>query len=188
MSIKKSLRSDELGREFESTEPEALARLSGHALPPSLNTGIAIVDFEHGQLLSCMATLRQLCVDTSRNDCQLCDAAQHEKCESLLIGLLGDLLVFILDHFQQEEKAMHDTLLFMLDRDVCEAHMEDHAQISERIQKIVAANDPANTVVQVRELGFVLERWVSNHVVLHDQALANWVARQDSFVSMRRKV
>ncbi|MBK7413877.1 MAG: hypothetical protein IPJ38_00835 [Dechloromonas sp.] len=42
---------------------------------------------------------------------------------------MGDLLVFILDHFQAEEKAMRDSLLYMVDRHVW-GHMEDHAQIS----------------------------------------------------------
>ena len=187
MESKTGLRPGQLGSKFESIEPETLDRLIGRALPPSLNTGIGFLDFEHAQLLSCMSTLRQICGDMTRNSCNLCDGVQREKCESSLIGLLGDLLIFILDHFHQEERAMHDSLLYMLDRDVCEAHMEDHAQISEKIQKIVAANDPVRMVIQLRELGCVLEKWVSHHVLLHDQALENWMARQDLFMGLTRK-
>jgi hemerythrin-like metal-binding protein len=153
--------------------------LTGRNLPASLDTGIATVDFEHAQLLSCMATLRQLCSTPFSNTCFGCDSNQRANCESTLVGLLGDLLAFILDHFHSEEKAMRDSLLYMLDRQVCEAHMEDHAQISEKIQQIVAAIDPSKTVQQVRELDQLLERWVSNHVVLHDQALERWMMRQD---------
>lgn len=182
-----SLMPNSSGCDFESIESKTLVRLARHDLPASLDTGIDVVDFEHAQLLSCMATLRQLCVDTSRDSCHLCEDAQRVNCESSLIGLLGDLLMFIIDHFHQEEKAMRESLLYMLDRDVCEAHMEDHAQISERIQKIVAANNLAKTVVQVRELERLLDEWVSHHVVLHDLALMKWMARQDSIISLYSK-
>lgn len=187
MNGKAGLRPHITGRDFESSESKPLVRLVGRDLPPSLNTGIGAIDFEHAQLLSCMASLRQLCVDTSRDNCQLCENARRVNCESSLIGLLGDLLMFIIDHFHQEEKAMRESLLYMVDRVVCEAHMEDHAQISEKIQKIVAANNPEKTVVLVRELELVLDDWVSHHVVLHDMALVKWMARQDSIISLPPK-
>jgi hemerythrin-like metal-binding protein len=160
--------------------------LTGRNLPSALDTGIAAVDFEHAQLLSCMATLRKLCATPFSNSCIACDNGQRGNCESTLIGLLGDLLAFILDHFHSEEKAMRDSLLYMVDRHVCEAHMEDHAQISEKIQQIVAAIDPSKTVQQVRELDQLLERWVSNHVVLHDQALERWIVSQDLLANAQK--
>jgi hemerythrin-like metal-binding protein len=166
---------------------DALDLLTGKSLPPGLDTGIGQVDFEHGQLLSCMATLRQLCSDPTRNSCQPCSSRQRAHCESSLISILGDLLIFILDHFHSEEKAMRESLLYMLDREVCEAHMEDHAHISEKIQQIVAAIEPDKTVLQVRELSALLERWMTHHVELHDNALARWMARQDSVVGLLQK-
>ena len=54
----------------------ALDTLTGKSLPPALDTGIDDVDFEHGQLLSCMATLRQLCADQTRNSCLPCSSVQ----------------------------------------------------------------------------------------------------------------
>ena len=171
---------------FRTIEVVPVNDLTGNNLPSALNTGIAAVDFEHAQLLSCMATLRKLCATPSSDTCFACDNVQRRNCEVTLIGLLGDLLAFILDHFHSEEKAMRESLLFMVDREVCEAHMEDHAQISEKIQQIVAAIDPAKTVLQVRELDQLLERWVSNHVVLHDQALEGWMMRQDLLSPARK--
>jgi len=165
---------------FQVVQSDPVAELSGTSLPPSLNTGLAEVDFEHAQLFSSMASLRQLCSEyQTQSSCAACHESQRNNCENSLIGILGDLLAFILDHFHTEEKAMRDSLLYMFDRDVCEAHMEDHSLISEKIQQIVAALTPMQTVLQVRELDFLLQRWVSHHVVLHDQALGHWLARQD---------
>jgi hemerythrin-like metal-binding protein len=159
---------------------DPVAELTGKSLPAALNTGLQEVDFEHAQLLACMSSVRQLCSEyMTRDSCAGCEVSKQTHCESALIGLLGDLLAFILDHFQTEEKAMRDTLFYMVDRDVCEAHMEDHAHIAEKIQQIVSALDPLRTVVLIRELDALLERWMSHHVVLHDQALGRWMARQD---------
>lgn len=150
------------------------------SLPAPLNTGLPEVDFEHAQLLSCMVAVRRLCVEYKcLESCIGCDASKQSECESSLISLLGDLLAFILDHFHTEEQAMRDSLLFMVDREVCEAHMEDHAKIAEKIQQIVSALNPKHTVVLIRELDALLERWMTHHVILHDQALARWMVRQD---------
>ena len=166
--------------------PDPVANLTGKSLPAALNTGLQEVDFEHAQLLACMLSVRQLCSEYKILDtCAGCEASKQIHCESSLIGLLGDLLAFILDHFQTEEKAMRDSLFYMVDRDVCEAHMEDHAHIAEKIQQIVSALDPLRTVVLVHELDALLERWMSHHVILHDQALARWMARQDFTVTQQ---
>lgn len=179
MDTKNALEPTESEVGFRTIEVAQINDLTGQSLPSALDTGIVEVDFAHAQLLTCMATLRKLCDRPSSSTCFGCDNSQRGNCESNLIGLLGDLLAFILDHFHTEEKAMRDSMLYMVDRHVCEAHMEDHAHISEKIQQIVAAIDPAKTVQQVRELDQLLERWVSNHVVLHDQALERWMMRQN---------
>jgi hemerythrin len=82
---------------------------------------------------------------------------------------------------------MRQSLLYMLDREICEAHMEDHAHISEKIQQIVAAIEPDKTVLQVRELTALLENWMTHHVELHDKALARWMARQNSVAGLFQK-
>ena len=164
---------------FKVAEAGSVNDLTGKSLPAAFNTGIAHIDFGHAQLLTSISSLRKLCVKPASVSCNTCDRSQRGNCESSLIGHLGDLLIFILDHFQAEEKAMRDSLLYMVDRHVCEAHMEDHAQISQKIQQIVAAIDQSKTVQLVDELDQLLERWVSNHAVLHDQALERWMKRQD---------
>jgi len=132
-------------------------------------------------LLNSMASLRQVCHDYStRQDCGGCATSSRVQCEGNLVGLLGDLLTFIMDHFQSEEKLMRDSLLVLVNRDLCEAHMKDHAEISGKVQQIVAALDSTHTSVLIRELDTLLHGWVTNHVALHDLWLMRWVEREDS--------
>jgi len=96
--------------------------------------------------------------------------------------MLGDVFAFILDHFKTEEMVMRDSLLLMVDRDVCEAHMEDHAAISSAVQKIVSSLDSQHIVSRIRELDALLARWETNHIALHDLILSRWIAREDSLL------
>lgn len=148
----------------------------GAPLPVELHTGHQAIDFEHGQLLASMQSLRKLCGEfVVRTDCTGCSEDKRQGCENQLVGLLGDLLAFILDHFKNEEMVMRDSMLLSLNPEVCEAHMEDHANISAKIQEIIVALDPRGTVGLLRELDVLLQRWISNHVMLHDLVLGRWL-------------
>lgn len=153
------------------------------ALPAQLATGNPLIDTEHRLLLSCIANLRRIChLPSGMQDCAGCPQIEQDNCESYLVGMLGDLLAFILEHFKTEEAMMRDSLLLMVDRDLCEAHMEDHAAISGKVQQIVAALDPRHTARLIRELDALLSNWLTNHVALHDLLLTRWVEREDSIL------
>lgn len=170
-----------IGASLATNMPVARSYSGFPALPPELNTGLGSIDFEHQVLLNSMTTLRQVCHDFStRHDCGGCAASNRARCEGNLVSLLGDLLTFIMDHFQTEEKLMRDSLMVLVERDLCEAHMEDHAAISGKVQQIVAALDPMHTPSLIRELDTLLHAWVTNHVTLHDLWLMRWVEREDS--------
>lgn len=104
----------------------------------------------------------------------------RHHCENQLVAMLGDVLSFILDHFKTEETIMRDSLMRMVDRELCEAHVEDHAAISSKVQEIIAKLDPMNSVALIRELDVLLSRWIVNHIALHDVLLVRWVQREDS--------
>jgi hemerythrin-like metal-binding protein len=158
-------------------------------LPPELVTGHQVIDLGHCHLLSTMATLRQICIDhPALSDCGNCTSQTRDRCDGNLVGMLGDLLAFILDHFKAEEEIMRDSLLLMVDRDLCEAHMEDHAAISGKVQEIVAALDVMNTVSRIRELEDLLSRWVTNHIAMHDVLLARWIEREDSVLRQQNRL
>lgn len=150
-------------------------------LPPELLTGHPHLDAEHGLLLSSIANLRRVCVDQLRfQHCGHCDQDRRQHCEGTLVSMLGDLLAFILEHFRTEDEIMRDSLMLLVDREVCQAHMEDHAAISGKVQEIVAALDRMTTVVLIRELDALLMRWVGNHIALHDILLVRWLERDGS--------
>jgi len=150
-------------------------------LPPELVTGHQVIDAEHRVLLSSISGLRRICADqASRPHCGHCDNAARHHCESQLVAMLGDVLSFILDHFKTEEAIMRDSLMRLVDRELCEAHVEDHAAISSKVQQIIAALDPMNSVALIRELDVLLSRWIVNHISLHDVLLVRWVQREDS--------
>lgn len=152
-------------------------------LPPALATGHPLLDFEHRFLISSMANLRAICDQFGvKEDCSLCASECRKSCESELISLLGDVFAFILEHFKSEEAIMRESLLMIVDRDVCQAHMEDHAEIAAAVQEIVASLDPVRVVVRARELDRLLARWLTHHATLHDRLLANWVAREQSLL------
>lgn len=154
--------------------------LDGISLPPALLTGHKKVDFEHRHLLSSIQNVRRVCDDLAgRRDCTACHQNRQDCCENDLVSLLGDLLAFILDHFRHEEAIMRESLLLAIDRQVCEAHMEDHAAISAKIQEIVARIDRGRVVTLLRDLDALLASWINNHIHLHDMILADWLERHD---------
>jgi len=178
------------------SHPEALASGVGEArasvivprmeaLPPALETGHQQLDGEHRMLLTTIAALRQVCVDhVGCENCSACSEASRNQCEGNLIAMLGDLLSFILDHFKLEEAVMRDSLLQIVDREVCNAHIEDHAAISGKVQEIVSALNPLRTVSLIRELDALLMRWLENHIGLHDMLLLRWLEREDSVLRL----
>lgn len=157
--------------------------LSTGELPAELITGHKLIDSEHHFLISAIANLRRVCVDhVNLKDCTGCSHERQQRCEAEVIAMLGDVFAFILDHFKTEEMVMRDSLLLMVDRDVCEAHMEDHAAISSTVQQIVSSLDSRHVVSRIRELDALLSRWETNHIALHDLILSRWISREDSLL------
>lgn len=174
---------DMRGGSVDSLSDAVVHWLDAGALPSELVTGHKLIDFEHRFLIGSIANLRKVCGDYLLfKDCATCAKSMQEHCEGSLIGLLGDVFSFILDHFKNEEAIMRDSLMQVIDRDVCEAHMEDHAEIAAKVQEIVSALDTSHVVSRIRELDALLSRWVNNHISLHDMLLARWVARSDLLI------
>lgn len=147
--------------------------LAGADLPAELHTGHAAIDFEHRQLLACVQRVRSICDDFGgRGNCTSCSGTSRQTCEDALVGVLGDLLAFILDHFRSEEALMRQSVALTMERAMCEAHMEDHADISGKIQELIVSLNSEKTVILLRELDVLLQRWIRNHILFHDLLLA----------------
>lgn len=148
------------------------------ALPPALNTGNALIDDEHRQLLAVMQQLRKVCADPERlADCLGCAGTRRQACEHAVVGILGDLFAFILEHFASEERIMRDAMMAVTEHDLCAAHIEDHAAIAQKVQEIVSRLDFAHTVARIRELDGLLGRWLDNHIGMHDLILVGWLGK-----------
>lgn len=157
--------------------------LSVGELPPQLVTGHQIIDTEHRFLIAAIANVRRICVDhVALENCIACGKNVQDHCEGNLIGLLGDVFAFILDHFKTEESIMRDSMLMVVDRELCQAHMEDHAEIAAKVQEIVSALDSQHIASRIRELDALMSRWVTNHIAMHDMVLSRWVARDDLLI------
>jgi hemerythrin-like metal-binding protein len=170
-------------KSVDALSDEVAHWLAAGDLPAQLVTGHPLIDTEHRFLISAIANLRRICLDqVALKSCIACGKPMQERCEGNLIGLLGDIFSFILDHFKNEESIMRDSMLVIVDREVCQAHMEDHAEIAAKVQEIVSALDSQHVVSRIRELDALLSRWVTNHVVMHDLLLSRWVSRDDSLL------
>lgn len=149
-------------------------------LPPQLVTGHRLIDMEHRFLIDAIANLQRVCKNMVEfEDCDSCTNGQQAQCENNLLGMLGDVFAFILDHFRNEEEIIRNSMLLVIDRAVCEAHIEDHAEIAAKVQQIVSTLDTRHVVRRIRELDALLARWVTNHIALHDMLLLRWIARYE---------
>ena len=170
-------------KSVDALSDEVAHWLAAGDLPAQLVTGHPLIDTEHRFLINAIANLRRICLDqVALKSCIACGKPMQERCEGNLIGLLGDIFSFILDHFKNEESIMRDSMLVIVDREVCQAHMEDHAEIAAKVQEIVSALDSVHIVSRIRELDALLARWMTNHVALHDMMLSRWVMRDDSLL------
>jgi len=152
------------------------------AMQIGLLTGNRTIDLEHQELFAALNAARAICLNSQSSlaSCANCNAPRHQHCEHALVDVLGRVLSFVLDHFKTEESIMRDSLLLMIDRELCQVHMEDHAGISAMVERMVRELDSTQTVSLVRELDQLLMRWIAQHIATHDVALVNWIEREDS--------
>ena len=146
-------------------------------IAPELLTGHPEIDQEHRLLLRTIEELRSICTKfEGEADCRGCSHAAARGCDNHLVETLGDLLMFLVDHFRTEESMMKVGRVSLIDRELCERHKEDHAAISHAVQQIIAALDPHLTVNHIRRLHQLLESWVANHIRIHDMVLVQLLA------------
>lgn len=145
-------------------------------LPTALDTGNYLIDDEHRLLLGIMRDLRRVCIDpVGLITCSGCTSSRQNACEHEVVSMLGDLFAFILDHFSSEERIMRDAMMQVTDKELCDAHVEDHAAIAQKVQEIVSRLDSEHTVRRIRELDSLLARWIEHHIGLHDLMLVRWL-------------
>ncbi|MBL8449041.1 MAG: hemerythrin domain-containing protein [Dechloromonas sp.] len=138
-------------------------------------TGHAEIDLEHSLLLACVDRLNTVCrIPDSRCSCRDCLVRMQSECHADLGNLLGDLLMYLVDHFRTEETLMRSHGVARIAPDFCERHKEDHAAIALTIQELTASLDPLQTADLVRRLHRLLSYWLQDHIARHDAVLVRF--------------
>jgi hemerythrin-like metal-binding protein len=138
-------------------------------------TGHAEIDLEHSLLLACVDRLNTVCrIPDSRCSCRDCLVRTQSECHADLGNLLGDLLMYLVDHFRTEETLMRSHGVARIAPDFCERHKEDHAAIALTIQELTASLDPLQTADLVRRLHRLLSYWLQDHIARHDAVLVRF--------------
>lgn len=152
-------------------------------LPPELACGNRLIDEEHRSLLESIDHLKRVCSDyRTVVDCQSCSDEHRRGCEHKLLRMLGDIIEFIIEHFEHEETLMRRTLLPIMNEPAYKEHVEAHANISAGVIGILSSLTPDITVEKIRDLELSLHGWLIGHIYQHDLPLADWLKRDDSML------
>lgn len=152
-------------------------------LPPELACGNRLIDEEHRSLLESIDHLKRVCSDyRTVADCQSCSDEHRLVCERKLLRMLGDIIEFIIEHFEHEETMMRRTLLPIMNESAYKEHVEAHANISAGVIGILSSLTPEITVGKIRDLELSLHGWLIGHIYQHDLPLADWLKRDDSML------
>ncbi|MBK7899719.1 MAG: hemerythrin family protein [Azonexus sp.] len=139
-------------------------------------TGHAEIDLEHSLLMACVNRLNSVCrIPDSRCSCRDCLARMQSECHADLGNLLGDLLMYLVDHFRTEETLMRSHGVARIAPDFCERHKEDHAAIALTIQELTTNLDPMQTADLVGRLHRLLSYWLQDHIARHDAVLVRFL-------------
>lgn len=152
-------------------------------LPSELACGNRLIDDEHRSLLASIDNLKQVCSDyRGLANCQACSGEHRRACEHKLLRMLGDIIEFIIEHFEHEEALMRRTLLPIMNAAAYDEHVEAHANISAGVIRILSSLTPEITVEKIRDLELSLHGWLIGHIYQHDLPLADWLKRDDSML------
>lgn len=155
----------------------------GAGLPAELACGNSLIDSEHRALLASIDNLKQVCTDYRHTaNCQACDGGRRQGCEHKLLQMLGDVIEYIIEHFEHEESLMRRTLLPVMNTGAYNEHVEAHANISAGVIGILSSLTPEITVEKIRDLELSLHGWLIGHIYQHDLPLADWLKRDDSML------
>lgn len=157
---------------------------TGEGWPGGLACGNRLIDSEHRALLERIDNLKRICSDYHPQACcQSCSAEHRRECESKLLGMLGEVIEFVIEHFEHEEALMRRTLLPIMNAAAYDEHVEAHADISAAVIGILSSLSPEITVEKIRDLEQSLYGWLVGHIYQHDLPLADWIKREDSMLN-----
>lgn len=141
----------------------------------SPRTGHPDIDQQHHHLEGLILRFNQLCNTPASESCAPgnCTSEARDACLAGLESLIGDLLCFLIDHFQYEENLMR----LLPDTPVCRQHIDAHtfahAELSARLSELTLKLDQENPRECAKRLQTILTSWMGGHAEVFDIALAN---------------
>lgn len=138
--------------------------------PPPELTGIPLFDSEVRDGQEWLARVNALCSEfEARALCEGCDGAKAQ-CGDKLCDAISDLLEFLTGHFEAEEQHMKSIGFSLRRRALFERHVEDHADITQGLARIIAALKDDAVAASFRELHALLDYWWRQHIPHHDKS------------------
>ena len=119
--------------------------------------------------------LHALIVDCAKlngaeRDCY-CGENTTTGCVDRALQHVGELLAYIVGHFNHEEKVMREFNLPTLDRALFDEHVQEHARLSEGFSHLASAIDERNPLPHLKQLHDLMESWLHQHILVHDRKL-----------------
>ncbi|HZV55362.1 MAG TPA: hemerythrin domain-containing protein [Rhodocyclaceae bacterium] len=129
-----------------------------------LITGHPLLDEEHRPLKQALERLDSGCATPLRS-CTDCPLHHRHQCQSDLDEILTMLFGLVIDHFRKEELLMRK----LPDNSSTDAHRENHqvahADIAERLRRLVQAAHPDTIRTSTKALHDLVSEWLGRHIV-----------------------
>lgn len=133
-----------------------------------LPTGDRMIDEEHRQLHAALARLRDTCARyDEKTSCDGCSDELISECSREYYRSLGNVIEFMVAHFSSEEALFRDSGLAAEFHELYARHVEEHANLSERLSAL-AADNIDNVVASLQKMSEVLVQWLDRHILDYD--------------------
>ncbi|MDD5297603.1 MAG: hemerythrin domain-containing protein [Rhodocyclaceae bacterium] len=125
-----------------------------------------------GMLRQKLSALTELCPHAGAGrDCEGCALHPPKHCNRAISDIHEDLMSYMVTHFRHEERLMRESGLYRRSREACEAHMQDHGDLSEAAMQLMARLDDGKLPAEIAALSDLLEQWLGKHITVHDRPM-----------------
>lgn len=96
-------------------------------------------------------------------------------CSQKLDDILSTLLNYLCQHCMDEEELMHFYGFNSLHPSLYAIHVEDHADITQKLAVLIGNNIDTPTVALLEQVDAFIEEWFTEHIPSHDYVFAKTV-------------
>jgi len=138
--------------------------------------GHPLLDAEHETMLGFAGLCTISCPHLeSRQDCDGCIDGKPEQCRDGLHNILGHVLPYIQQHFEEEESLMKQAILNVKDPMHMPVHLSTHNRLLQQFRAVAAELNKASTgnymVRKTRQLHDLITHELLDHIYQADEKL-----------------